>query len=125
MSKLFSLMIIFGAAIFFVAAVSGPTEISAAQESKGKKAETPALYKQYCDRCHGANGKGVASFKALDIPDFTNAKWQASRTNKALTDSIAKGKGAMPGFANNLSDEELQAMTKYVRAFKPEIKRKK
>ena len=123
MSKLFSLTIILGAAIFFTTSVRDTNNV-AAQDSKGKK-DTPALYKQYCVKCHSADGKGMESLKSVDIPDFTDAKWQASRTDQTLTESITQGKGVMPGLKDTLSAEEIGALIQHVRAFNSAAKKKK
>src|SRR5262249_1942341 len=37
------------------------------------------LYNRYCIRCHGVDGRGVWDIPG--VPDFTNVRWQASRTD--------------------------------------------
>ena len=37
------------------------------------------LYNRYCIRCHGVDGRGI--WDIPDVPDFTNARWQASRSD--------------------------------------------
>jgi len=123
MSKFLSLVIIFGAAIFFTTSVRNTAHV-AAQDSKGKK-DAPALYKQYCAKCHGADGKGIESLKSVDIPDFTDAKWQAARTDQKLIESITDGKNVMPGMKDTISAEEIAALAQHVRAFNPAAKKKK
>jgi len=123
MSKFLSLVIIFGAVIFFTTSVRNTVPV-AAQDSKGKK-DAPTLYKQYCVKCHGADGKGLESLKSVDIPDFTDAKWQASRTDQTLTESITQGKGVMPGMKDTISAEEIGTLTQHVRAFNAAAKKKK
>src|SRR5207253_2189516 len=115
MSKFLSLVMIVGAAIFFTTLVCDTADV-AAQDSKEKK-DTPALYRQYCVKCHSADGKGVASLKSVDIPDFTDVKWQASRTDQTLTESVTQGKGVMPGMKDTISAEEIGTLIQYVRAF--------
>ena len=117
MKKTLSLTIILVASILFVTAVSAQLSTSAAQSSKGKKADASALYQQQCAKCHSADGKGIESLKGADIPDFTDAKWQAAHTDKEITEAINNGKGIMPGFKDAISAEETSALVKHVRSF--------
>ena len=82
-----------------------------------RAAESPdgaAVYKQKCQMCHGADGKG---FPAIKSPDMTDPKWQASVTDKEMTEVIKNGKKGtpMPAFADKLKDEEIQAVVKFIR----------
>lgn len=80
-------------------------------QGKGPAAK---IYATQCAKCHGQDGKGIAS---LQPPDFTDAKWQASRTNKQFTDGIANGVGVMPGFKGALKPAQIAALVTYVRAY--------
>lgn len=73
-----------------------------------------AVYKQKCQMCHGADGKG---FPAIKTPDLTNPKWQASISDKEMTEVIKNGKKGtpMPAFADKLKDDEIQAVVKFIR----------
>ncbi|MEY4168221.1 MAG: c-type cytochrome [Blastocatellia bacterium] len=73
------------------------------------------VYSTQCAKCHSEDGKGIPS---LQPPDFTDPKWQASRTNKQLTNGIANGIGVMPGFKGALKPAQIAALVSYVRAFK-------
>jgi cbb3-type cytochrome c oxidase subunit III len=75
-----------------------------------------AIYKQKCQMCHGADGKG---FSAIKTPDLTNSKWQASLSDKEMTEVIKNGKKGtpMPAFADKLKDDEIQAVVKFIRSF--------
>ncbi len=75
-----------------------------------------ALFKSKCSMCHGADGKGYAAVKT---PDFTDAKWQASMTDKKIADTIKNGKPntMMMPFGNQLSDADIQALVKQIRSF--------
>jgi mono/diheme cytochrome c family protein len=77
------------------------------------------LYNRYCIRCHGVDGKGV--WDIPDVPDFTNARWQASRSDADLARLILEGRGAvMPYFRGTLTLEEAFAMARHLRTFQPE-----
>lgn len=73
-------------------------------------------FNHYCIRCHGVDGRGV--WDIPDVPDFTNARWQATRTDGQLARAILEGRGAvMPPWRGTLSLEEAWAMGRYVRTF--------
>ena len=80
-----------------------------------RKGPVAKVYTAQCAKCHSEDGKGIAS---LQPPDFTDPKWQASRTNKQLTAGIANGIGVMPGFKGALKPAQISALVAYVRAFK-------
>ncbi len=76
------------------------------------------LYNRYCIRCHGVDGRGV--WDIPDVPNFTNPRWQASRSDTQLARSILEGRGAvMPPFRGTLTLEEACAMARYLRTFVP------
>ena len=77
-----------------------------------------SLYNRYCIRCHGVDGRGVWDMPG--VPDFTNARWQASRSDAQLARIILEGRGAvMPPFRGTLTLEEAWAMARYLRTFLP------
>jgi mono/diheme cytochrome c family protein len=76
------------------------------------------LYNRYCIRCHGVDGRGV--WDIPDVPDFTNVRWQACRSDDQLVRLTLEGRGAvMPPFRGTLSLEEAWAMARYLRTFVP------
>jgi hypothetical protein len=77
-----------------------------------------ALFNRYCIRCHGVDGRGV--WDIPDVPNFTNQRWQASRTDGQLARAILEGRGSvMPPWRGTLSLEEAWAIARYVRTFVP------
>jgi mono/diheme cytochrome c family protein len=74
-----------------------------------------------CARCHDADGTGRSARDNLhEIPDFSNQKWQASRSDAELLVSILDGKGRhMPGFRGKVADGEARALVASVRALDP------
>ncbi len=91
----------------------------------GDKIDYKKIFKNDCRKCHGRDGKGTKRGKKLGVPDFTDAKWQASVTDKRLINSITNGKNKMPKQGGRLSPEEIRAMVKYVRFFVPRKKRRR
>jgi Cytochrome C oxidase, cbb3-type, subunit III len=76
------------------------------------------LFNRYCIRCHGIDGRGVWDIPG--VPDFTNSRWQASRSDDQIARIIIEGRGAvMPAFRGTLNLEEAFAMARYLRTFDP------
>ena len=49
------------------------------------------LYNRYCIRCHGSNGRGVWDMPG--VPDFTNTRWQVTRSDDQIARIIIEGRG--------------------------------
>jgi len=86
-------------------------------------ADVKATWEKDCAKCHGVDGKGDTKIgKRLDIKDFTDAKYQATLKDeamfKAIKEGIKDGEKTRMKPAEGLSDEEMKALVKYVRAFK-------
>ncbi|HEX4947260.1 MAG TPA: c-type cytochrome [Blastocatellia bacterium] len=82
-------------------------------------ADAAAIYAAKCAKCHGSNGAGVEKYKKQGVKDFTDGKWQKSRSDAQFTASIKNGKGeVMPAWKAKLSEEEIKALVAFVRAFK-------
>jgi len=76
------------------------------------------IFSRYCIRCHGVDGRG--EWDIPDVPNFTNLRWQESRTDGQLARSILEGRGSvMPPWRGVLSLEEAWAMARYVRTLVP------
>jgi hypothetical protein len=83
-----------------------------------EKRVVSSLYNRYCIRCHGVDGRGV--WDIPDVPDFTNVRWQGSRTDGQLVHITLEGRGAvMPPFRGTLTLEEAWGMARYLRTFVP------
>jgi hypothetical protein len=75
-------------------------------------------YNRYCIRCHGVDGRGVWDMPG--VPDFTNLRWQMSRSDDQIARIIIEGRGAvMPTFRGTLTLEEAWAMARYLRTLVP------
>ena len=103
-------------AILLSAAVA--TGASAQQASE----ETKELYNTRCVACHLADGKGAAPEMNL-----TDAKWDHGSTIADISKVIAEGVPgkAMVGFKAQLSDDQIEALAHYVRAFDKSLKPEK
>jgi mono/diheme cytochrome c family protein len=112
MKKIFALSLIalaFAVAFALAGRETGLDSVAAA-------GDVNAIYDSKCVKCHLADGKGL---KTLSPPDFTDAKWQASRTDAQFIASINNGKDTMPGFKGAISAVDVKALVKKVRGYAP------
>ncbi len=112
MKKMFALSLLalaFAVALAAAGRDAGLNTVAAAGDAK-------AIYATKCAKCHGADGKGI---KSLEPPDFTDAKWQASRKDAQLIATINNGKETMPAFKGALPAADIKALVKLVRGFAP------
>ena len=85
--------------------------------AQAPKEDAAAIYKRQCAGCHGPDAKGqTAVGKNLKVPDLTSAAAQ-HLTDSQLFDDIAKGKGKMPAYENNLGHDRIQELVAYLRQF--------
>ena len=74
-----------------------------------------AAFKSNCAVCHGADGTGTATGKALKAPDLHSDPVQ-KMTDAQIADQISNGKNNMPPFKNTLNKDQIQSLVAYVRA---------
>jgi len=107
-----------------------PAKPSASPRRPAPRRATPAaagmpasreLFREHCAKCHAADGTGSPARDSLpEIPNFTDASWQARRSDAQLLAGILKGKGAeMPPWRDKISAEQARGLAAYVRAFRP------
>ena len=71
------------------------------------------LYQAECSACHGEDGTGGVS-----PADFSNQSFMATRSAATLTKTIINGSSlGMAPYGENFSDEEIAALTDYIRSF--------
>ena len=107
--------------------VSAPAATEApVQEAEDKTAETTAvaaeeldgesLFLENCAICHGKDGKGVSV-----SADLTNSDQMSLYPDAMLYALIAEGNDTgMPGFSNELSEAEMDALVRYLRELSAE-----
>ena len=82
---------------------------AAGRSEEEQAAEAAKLYAQNCSSCHGAEGGGGIG------PSLKDAKYKYGRELSAVVKSIRDGRpGGMPGFGNQFSDAQIEALAKYV-----------
>lgn len=83
-------------------------------------AEGEQLYQAYCADCHGVEGDGKGSAAAglsTKPSNFNDLEFMAGLSDEALYQAISEGKDAvMPAFADQLSAQEMWAVTDYLRS---------
>lgn len=98
---------------------SASSEASSATPGETRPAEP--LYRRRCAACHESDGTGSRQRGTLPaLPDFSNHRWQAERSDAGLQVSILEGKGAhMPAFRGKISDQEARGLVSRIRMFDP------
>lgn len=79
-------------------------------ESKSYEA---SLYRQNCAVCHGAEAYGKEVDGKL-VPSLRNGDIE-NKSEQEIYEQIAHGKLPMPAFKNQLSEDEIQKMVKFIR----------
>ena len=107
---------ILGALAFGAIGTLGVTLYATEQEQ-----HPSALFKQYCAKCHGEDGKAsTPKGKQLMARDFTDAEFQAGKTDAKLVKTVTEGDEDMPPFGKKLSKEQIDSLVKNdVRGFAP------
>jgi mono/diheme cytochrome c family protein len=121
-----------GLAFLFILATVGPSalhaQVSASPAARAQPAEAPSasstvgasLFRTSCLKCHDSDGRGEVS-RAVNpsIPDFTDPRWQATRTDQQLEHSILEGRGkSMPPMKDKLKPDHVVRLISLIRAFR-------
>lgn len=77
------------------------------------------VFMRACAGCHGPDGRGTHP-PGFSVPprDLTDPVLQTHLTDEAIGDTVRHGKGQMPPFGANLSEEELTDVILYVRTLR-------
>jgi len=71
-------------------------------------------FKSNCVVCHGADGTGTPTGKALKAPDL-NSDAVKKMTAAEMVTQVSDGKNNMPPFKNTLTPDQIKAVVAYVR----------
>jgi mono/diheme cytochrome c family protein len=72
-----------------------------------------ALFKEYCAKCHGEDGKAdTPKGRQLMAQDMTDPEWQAEESDAELIKTVTKGGEDMPPFGKKLSKEQIESLVK-------------
>ena len=76
-------------------------------------------YAKQCASCHGKDGRAkTIKGKLKHARDLTDREWQERVSDERIFNSIMNGKEKMPAYGKKLSQEQIEALVTYVRAFK-------
>ncbi len=95
--------------------VKNPIPNTMESRSRGQK-----IYLEKCVLCHGLKGDGRGEMgKTLDPrpPDFTNRHMMKEMTNGEIFWKITTGKGPMPSFRKELTENGRWDLVNYIRSF--------
>lgn len=77
------------------------------------------LYEKQCASCHGKDGRAkTIKGKLKHARNLADAAWQEKVSDERIFNSITNGKEKMPAYGKKLSQEQIEALVTYVRAFK-------
>ena len=82
-------------------------------------------FRNICSKCHGQTGSGgLPLTPGGPAPrDFTDAAWQATKTDAELEQTVREGKAPMPAFKTLLTAEQIRAVIGKVRRFRKDRQR--
>jgi len=82
-------------------------------------AATESLYADRCARCHGEQGAGDGSDAKLykPLPSSLTSEQVRQSTDGELFWKISKGRRPMPGYENELSEEQRWELVNLLRSF--------
>ncbi|MGB8322950.1 MAG: cytochrome c [Candidatus Acidiferrum sp.] len=75
------------------------------------------LYKAKCASCHGPDGSGSTTGKAMGAYDFGTADVE-KMSDAGLTKIVTDGKGKMPAYGKSLKPDEIKGLVAYIRTLK-------
>lgn len=92
-------------------------------EAKKTTLSRSDLFRLHCSGCHGdGSGNGhIASTLAVRPRNLKQIEWQASVTDSHILQVIRSGgikhklSDKMPGFADKLTDQQIQSLVEYIR----------
>lgn len=86
--------------------------LSGRQHDSLRAQQGKAIFKQNCVACHGAEGKGTP---AMGAPNLTDKIWLYGGSEKAIIESINKGRnGKMPPHLELLGEAKVHLLTAYI-----------
>jgi len=81
-------------------------------------ADGAAVFKAKCAMCHGADGSASTGMgKSMGLKPLSSPEVQ-KMSDADLTALVSSGKGKMPAYKGKLSDDEINAVVKYVKTLK-------
>jgi cytochrome c6 len=79
--------------------------------------DSQGVYKAKCQMCHGPNGEPTTAGKAMGAKPFSDPA-VVKISDAELAGITSNGKNKMPAYKGKLSDDQINALVKYVRGLK-------
>jgi mono/diheme cytochrome c family protein len=110
--------------IFLLLTFAASTSLLALASLTREPANVPAataaqLFGKQCASCHGKDGRAkTIKGRLKHARNLTDSDWQEKVSDERIFNSINNGKEKMPTFGKKLSQEQIESLVTYVRAFK-------
>jgi len=79
-------------------------------------ADASTVFNGKCAKCHGRDGRSrTVDGRRTHSRNLTRAEWQNDVSDERIFNSISNGKGKMPSFKKNLSENQIDELVTYVR----------
>jgi len=88
-----------------------------ADAGQNSAASAKTTFQTKCAMCHGPDGARSEAGKSLNVPDLRSEAIQKV-PDAELVKTISDGKGGMPPFKSSLSEAQIHALVRYVRALR-------
>ncbi|HEY8548609.1 MAG TPA: c-type cytochrome [Vicinamibacterales bacterium] len=105
---------------FFSASLRAQAQPTAPPAQASGKVDAAELYKQKCQVCHMADGNS----QMMPNMSFADGVWKNGSSVKEVSNTIANGVPgtAMMPFKTQLSEQEIEALARFVRKFDKKLK---
>lgn len=110
---------------FFLLMLIGPS--LNAQDTAENLETGKRIYNEFCIHCHGQQGEGdgeIAASIELSPRNFKTQEFKWGSTPSEIMVTLYSGRGDMPSFAGEISEDDLWAVSYFIRSFIPEKKRR-
>jgi mono/diheme cytochrome c family protein len=103
----------------FIISNNRATATPSAPSITANPVDAHALYDKKCAECHGKDGQShTFRGKHTHSRDLSDPQWQDQVTDERIYNSIANGKGKMPGFGKKVSDGDINSLVTFVRSLR-------
>ena len=87
----------------------------------GEDFDAKQTFATRCAMCHGKDGAPSALYAQKGVKAFKDSEWQKAKSDADIKKAIVEGrKGTMmASFKQAFSDEEIDALVKYIRTLAP------
>ena len=115
--KKFCFALVLGLAAFAVLFIAQGTRTQARVAlASSMPDDAKSIFNSKCASCHGKDGRAhTLRGRRAHARDMTDPSWQNDVSDERLFNSINKGKGKMPAYGKKLSEDQMDALVRYVR----------